>query len=99
MEWEKWFRSFKLYLASEEIVDSVKKKNKLLHLGGPQLQEVVCNIPEALIEFDAKTNIVVYDVLVAKLDEYFSPKRNSTFERHLYRSLATSDGETFNKFL
>lgn len=48
-EWEKWFRSFKLYLASEEIVSSVKKKNKLLHLGGPQLQEVIYNIPGALV--------------------------------------------------
>lgn len=98
-EWEKWFRSFKLYLASEEIVSSVKKKNKLLHLGGPQLQEVIYNIPGALVEYDSKADNDVFIVLVTKLDEYFSPKRNSTFERHLYRSLTPCEGEPFNKFL
>lgn len=41
----------------------------------------------------------MYEVLVTKLDEYFSPKRNSTFERHLYRCLTPSDGESLNKFL
>ena len=83
LEWEKWFRSFKLYLASEEVDDPVKKKNKLLHLGGSQLQEVVYNLPGALVETTTVTNETVFTVLVKKLDEYFSPKRNSTFERHL----------------
>lgn len=99
LEWEKWFRSFKLYLASEEIVSSVKKKNKLLHLGGPQLQEVIYNIPGALVEYDSKADNDVFTILVTKLDDYFSPKRNSTFERHLYRNLAPSDGESVNKFI
>lgn len=98
-EWEKWFRAFKLYLASEEIVDAVKKKNKLLHLGGPQLQEVIYNIPGALVESTSEVGEDVFTILVTKLDDYFSPKRNSTFERHLFRNLAPSDGESFNKFL
>ncbi|XP_053953714.1 uncharacterized protein LOC128860298 [Anastrepha ludens] len=96
-EWEKWHRSFSLYLQAEDINDEIKKKNKLLHLGGPQLQEVAFNIPGALVESDGKTN--VFKVLVDKLDEYFSPKRNSTFERHLFRNLSPSEGENFNKYL
>ena len=67
-EWEKWLRSFELYLASEEIKSPVKKKNKLLHLGGPQLQEVVYNISGALEEFDEKANNDTYGVLVEKLN-------------------------------
>lgn len=86
-EWERWFRSLSLYLQSEDIKDVVKKKNKLLHLGGPQLQEVVFNIPGALVEYDDEKKNDVFKILVDKLDEYFSPKRNSTFERHLFRDL------------
>lgn len=98
-EWERWFRSLSLYLQSEDIKDVVKKKNKLLHLGGPQLQEVVFNIPGALVEYDDEKKNDVFKILVDKLDEYFSPKRNSTFERHLFRDLTPVEGEDFNKFL
>lgn len=98
-EWEKWLRAFDLYLAAEEISDVVKKKNKLLHLGGAQLQEVVFNIPGALIDYEKDTNNDVYKILVDKLNEYFSPKRNSTFERHVLRELKPLDCEDFNKFL
>ncbi|XP_055842044.1 uncharacterized protein K02A2.6-like [Episyrphus balteatus] len=96
IEWEKWFRSFSLYLESEEIKNVNKKKNKLLHLGGPQLQEVIYNIPGAL---DCPTGGDVFGVLVSKLNEYFSPRRNSTFERHLFRTIKPEEGESLNKFL
>ncbi|KAI8122782.1 hypothetical protein CVS40_6534 [Lucilia cuprina] len=85
VEWEKWFRPFKLYLASEEIDDPIKKKNKLLHLGGPQLQEVIFNIPGALVEHDPNSDVDVFAILVTK---------NSTFERHLYRTLVPSDAKS-----
>lgn len=93
----KWYRSFSLYLRSEDINDEVKKKNKLLHLGGPQLQEVAFNIPGALVEPDGNTD--VFKVLVDRLNDYFSPKRNSTFERHLFRNLSPIEGENFSKYL
>lgn len=41
----------------------------------------------------------VYTILLAKLNEYFSPRRNSTFERHLFHELKPMEGEDFNKFL
>ena len=49
-EWQRWFRSFTLYLNAEEISDTVRKKNKLLHLGGPQLQEVAFSLTDLLVE-------------------------------------------------
>ncbi|XP_075144752.1 uncharacterized protein LOC142219865 [Haematobia irritans] len=98
-EWERWLRSLTLYLQSEDIVDVVKKRNKLLHLGGPQLQEVVYNLPGAIEEYDAEKKNDVFMTLVEKLNEYFSPRRNSTFERHLFRNLIPMEGEDFNQFL
>lgn len=98
-EWEKWLRSFTLYLEAEEITAIPKKKSKLLHLGGPQLQEVAYNIPGALVEYDPKAKNDVFGILVQKLDEYFTPKRNSAYERHIFRSLSPAEGESFSKFM
>lgn len=98
-EWERWLRSLTLFLQAEEITDVVKKKNKLLHLGGPQLQEVIFNIPGAVEEYDPEKKNDDFKTLVDKLGEYFSPKRNETFERHLFRNLTPLEGEDFNKFV
>ncbi|XP_017462168.1 PREDICTED: uncharacterized protein LOC108355515 [Rhagoletis zephyria] len=98
-EWEKWLRSFSLYLEAEEISAVVKKKSKLLHLGGPQLQEIIYNIPGALVEYDTTAENDVYAILVDKLNEYFAPARNTVFERHIFRNLSPIEGESFNKFL
>lgn len=98
-EREKWLRSFELYLAAEEISNAEKKKIKLLHLGGSQLQEVAYNIPNAVVSSNSETNDDVFAVLVQKLSEYFSPKQNSTFERHVFRSLKPGVNENFNVFL
>ncbi|VEN61855.1 unnamed protein product [Callosobruchus maculatus] len=98
-EWEKWLRSFKLYLAAEEITDTVKKRNKLLHYGGVQLQEVAYNLPNAIVDYDEEEDNDVFQNLVAKLSEYFSPRQNSAFERHVFRNLRPEEGENLNKFL
>nr|CAI5846264.1 unnamed protein product [Callosobruchus analis] len=95
-EWERWLRSLELYLASEEIIDIPKKRNKLLHLGGTQLPY---NLPGAIETYDPKGDKDVYKALTDKLTEYFSPKQNSTFERHVFRHLKPDDGECLNKFL
>ncbi|XP_017467975.1 PREDICTED: uncharacterized protein LOC108360273 isoform X2 [Rhagoletis zephyria] len=70
-----------------------------MHLGGPQLQQVIFNIPGALVEIYEENKNDVFNILVEKFNNFFSPKRNSTFERHLFRSLCPSEGEDFNKFL
>nr|CAH7757848.1 unnamed protein product [Callosobruchus chinensis] len=81
-DWEKWLRSFQLYLAAEDITDTVRKRNKLLHYGGVQLQEVAYNLPGAIVDYDKEEDKDVFQNLVDKLSEYFSPKQNSAFERH-----------------
>ncbi|XP_030750619.1 uncharacterized protein K02A2.6-like [Sitophilus oryzae] len=93
-EWQKWIRSFRLYLDSEIIAGQTRKRNKLLHLGGSQLQEVAYSIPGAVVDEEES-----FDILVGKLTEYFSPIQNSTFERHTFRNIKADKGETLNKFL
>ncbi|XP_046865628.1 uncharacterized protein LOC124459893 [Drosophila willistoni] len=98
-EWKKWLRSFNIYVDTEEISSVIKKRNKLLHLGGPQLQEVVYSLPGALVPYDATKENDVFTPLVDKLNEYFSPQRNAVFERHMFRSMVPRQGECFAEFL
>ncbi|KAG5893745.1 hypothetical protein JTB14_001389 [Gonioctena quinquepunctata] len=98
-EWQKWVRAFQLYLDSENINESVRKRNKLLHLGGIELQEVAYNIPGAIVEYNEANDNDVFGILVEALTKYFSPTQNSTFERHTYRNIKPSNGESLNKFL
>ncbi|XP_068149431.1 uncharacterized protein [Drosophila tropicalis] len=98
-EWEKWLRSFNIYVDTEEISSVIKKRNKLLHLGGPQLQEVAYSLPGALVAYHATKENDVFTPLVDKLNEYFSPQRNAVFERHMFRSMVPRQGESFAEFL
>lgn len=99
IEWEKWLRAFEIYLESEDIKSVKQKKNKLLHLAGIQLQTEAYSLPGAIEAYDEKVENDVYKILVDKLNAYFSPKQNSTFERHLFRTLCPTEGETFAKFV
>nr|DAA65000.1 TPA_exp: gag-pol protein [Drosophila ananassae] len=98
-EWEKWLRSFTIYLEAEGISDTRQKRSKILLLGGVQLQSVAYSLPGALIDPDDKGEIDIYAVLVERLGKYFSPKQNSTFERHLFRSLTPSENGSFSDFV
>ena len=81
----------------ENITDKVKKRNHLLHLGGIQLQDVAYSLPDAIIEKDETND--VFEILTKKLSDHFSPKQNSTFERHVFRNVKMDESENFNKFL
>ncbi|XP_054732030.1 uncharacterized protein K02A2.6-like [Anastrepha obliqua] len=99
IEWEKWLRAFEIYLESEDIVSVRQKKNKLLHLAGTQVQSVAYSLPGAIEAYNETAKNDVYQVLVDKLNAHFSPKQNSIFETHLFRTICRTEGETFAKFV
>ena len=39
--WEKWINSFKLYLAASGIREASRKRALLLHLAGPDVQDIL----------------------------------------------------------
>lgn len=61
-------------MAAEEITDVVKKRKKLLHLGGTELQEVAYQIPGAILTVTEGGDDNIFKTLVGQLTEYFSPK-------------------------
>lgn len=63
-EWEKRLRSLELYLVAEEITDKKKKRDKLLHWGSIQLQEVAFNLPGAIETDDSQQDKDVFKILV-----------------------------------
>ncbi|XP_030765263.1 uncharacterized protein K02A2.6-like [Sitophilus oryzae] len=99
LEWRKWIRSVKLYLDAEEITDVVKMKNKLLHLGGPQLQEIAFGLPGAVTEYDPTIKNDIFKALVDRLNDRFSPQQTPCFERHVFRNMKPVDGENLNRYL
>lgn len=99
VEWERWKRAFTIYAESNEITDQSKLKSKLLHLGGLELQDVFFAIPGADVQQNEEKTLNVYDTAITKLNEQFSPKRNSVFERHIFRTMKLDDGETFDRFM
>lgn len=96
-EWGRWIRSLQLYLASDDITNILMKRNKLLHLGGAELQEVAYSLLGAIEPFNVDENNNVFKTLVDKLSKYFSPKQNATFKRHVFkRNIIREKGEHFN---
>ena len=101
MKWPQWKRALEIYLDATEVTDPVKKRTLLLHCGGLQLQDVVYNLPGALLDPKAEENEGkdVFKEAITKLDSYFSPKQGRIYERHLFRQLKQEEDEKFDQFL
>lgn len=46
VDWQNWIRSFELFLKVNKIRKNEKKRDWLLHLAGPKVQEIYYNLPE-----------------------------------------------------
>ena len=65
--WEKWVQSLEFFLAASNITDSARKRAVLLHLAGPEVQDIFLTLTDTG---------VAYETALAKLTEYFTPKKN-----------------------
>lgn len=97
IRWEKWKRGLEIYLLASNIDKPDKQRATLLHVGGLALQEIFYNIPGAVAEVTDHNN--VYEIAIQKLDDFFNPKQNRYYERHLFRSIKQEANESFDKFL
>lgn len=95
--WEKWKRALLIYLDAAEVTSAQKKRATLLHFGGTGLQEIYYNLPGAHAE--ATDGVDVFKIAVEKLDEFFLPKQNRVYERHMFRLIKQEEGEKFERFL
>lgn len=110
VKWSSWKRAIDIYFEANDVSDAKKKKQKLLHLGGPELQEVYFSFPETKVTImgaDGKpvlddkgkeTFLDEYGTIIFQLDNFFAPRLNITYERHVLRGIRQGENEQFEDF-
>ena len=87
-------RGFSYYLGAAGITQGAQKKSLLLHIAGPDVQELFDTLTVAA---PSETEDV-FDVALAALTKYFAPKANVAFERHVLRQTAQGPDESVDDF-
>ena len=90
--WKKWRRSFCLYLMGKGVTDDKQKRALLLHAAGIDVHEIHFTL---VSEEESAT----FKETMNMLDDYFIPKSNVAFERHLFRQIAQVSDETVDQFV
>ena len=91
ISWKKWSSRLENLFVALDIKDEARKKALLLHYGGEQLSDIFATLEE---EAD-----VSYKLTKVKLDAYFEPKVNLTYETYNFRMLCQEEGESIDKFV
>ena len=88
--WSKWVKGLEYFLVASNITDKKQRRAVLLHLEGPEVQIVFETLSETGDD---------YATALAKLTEYFEPKKNIPFERHLFRQAAQGPTENMDSYV
>ncbi|KAK2578707.1 hypothetical protein KPH14_012663 [Odynerus spinipes] len=94
--WERWLRAFELLAVSKNITETKRKKAMLLHYGGLELQDIFFALPGAE-EVDAQED--PFKETKDMLTNYFKPKTNVAYERHIFRQIRQNEGETMTQYV
>ena len=90
--WRKWKRAFELYVLGKRIRSDSQKRGLLLHTAGLEVQDVYFTLVPGGEDKD-------YPATIKVLDDYFIPKTNVPFEKHLFRQITQSSEETVDQFV
>lgn len=110
VDWKNWLRSFEIFASANQILAATLKKDWLLHFAGPKVQSIYFNLSdEATEEEEVRRGPLItgflpfqqdeYIEAVAKLDKFFAPKRNLSYERHMFRKMKQEKTERIDSFV
>lgn len=108
IEWENWLGSFEAMIRASRIENEQWKVDLLLFHGGRKIQQLFKALPDApgtlmrgpRPDIDLYTpNMTVYEEAVAKLNTFFLPKVNRTYERHVLRQMKQKTEEDISSFI
>lgn len=95
---KRWLSGFELFadgkgliVAADNATDKQRRRALLLHLTGPDVQDIFATLPDTGEDTD-------YRKAVDVLNLYFIPKVDTTYARHCFRKLSHSLGETVRQF-
>ena len=77
--WKKWVSRLENLFVALDIKDENRKKALLLHYGGEQLSDIFATI--------AEEDDLTYKLARVKLDAYFEPKVNLTYETYNFSTV------------
>ena len=89
--WKKWLGRLERMLIGMNITVAKRKRALLLHYAGPEVDEIFDTLPNTGDDSD-------YHTAVAKLNEYFSPQANTTYEVYNFRQTKQKEGESLDSF-
>ena len=74
--WERWLRSFELYVSAFSVVDDAQKRQLLLHCAGEEVKYIFVTLPNTGATYaDAR----------GRITDYFTPRTNISYNRHMFR--------------
>lgn len=109
-DWKIWLRGFEIYARANKVVDPDEKLNWMLHYAGAKVQTIFYSLPDKIENEESvskgplatgyvKCDMSGYEEAVTKLCQFFEPKQNTSYERHVFRQLKQKENERFDMFL
>ena len=92
-DFDRWLDSVDLYLEAMEVISPARKRAILLHLIGPDLQQVYGTLPEPGGAGDE------YQLCKDRLKAYLAPARNTIAEKLAFQTVKMDPGERFEAYL
>ena len=89
-KWDQYVKRFDYYIKASGVTRDEQKRALLLHVSGEEVQ----NLFETLTDTGT-----TYAQSIDKLNEYFAPKKNVAFERHVFRQSKQEEDETVDNFI
>ena len=93
--WRKWKQGLELYFIASGISDKAEETKAaiFLHLAGQDAREVFNTFMWETIGDDKKV-----DKIIEKFESYCTPRKNITWERHVFNSRNQKQGETIDQY-
>ena len=88
--WEIWKEDFKIFIAASGITNNEQKEALLLHVTGRYVKEIYRTLKD---DADSMENIIT------KLDGYFKPRKNLTYERYQFKKAVQKESEDLNSYI
>ena len=89
-KWDQYVKRFDYYIKASGVIRDEQKRALPLHVSGEEVQDL----------FETLTDTgTTYAQAIDKLNEYYAPKKNNAFQRHVFRRSNLEEGETVDNFI